>query len=130
MRRILLIDDEEKIRSVLQTLLTRAGYEVVPAEDGQKGLRRFREQPMDLVITDIVMPDKEGLSTIRELHRDFPKLPIIALSGGGVAAGAEAYLNIAQKLGARRVFEKPVEFPVLLQAVQELLSQAGQPAPT
>ncbi|MDA3926757.1 MAG: response regulator [Kiritimatiellae bacterium] len=121
--RILVIDDEEQIRSVLHKLLSQAGYEVMLAEDGQQGLNCCHQQPVDLVITDIVMPGKEGLGTIRELRRDFPDLKIIAISGGGIAAGQD-YLKIAKQFGAQRIFEKPVELSVLLKDVKELLTQS------
>ena len=120
MQRILVIDDEPAIRALLQTLLERGGYDVVTAPDGKKALRSFREAPADLIITDIFMPDMEGLETIRELRNDYPDLQIIAISGGG-RTGPESYLKMAEIFGAVRSFTKPVNTDVLLDAVRELI---------
>lgn len=83
MTRILVIDDEPQVRAMLRQMLEREGYEVVEAEEGEEGMRRYREQPVDLVITDILMPQKEGIETIRALRRTNPGVKIIAISGGG-----------------------------------------------
>ena len=125
MAKILIIDDEEKVRLALKKMLTHAGHEVVLAEDGNQGLKCCRQQTVDLVITDIVMPDKEGLGTIRDLRRDFPALKIIAMSGGG-AGSAQDYLKVAKHFGAQMAFEKPVEFRTLLAAIQHLLTSGSK----
>jgi CheY-like chemotaxis protein len=83
MLRILIIDDEDQFRSMLRRVLERASYEVVEAQDGNEGIQRCREAPMDLIITDILMPGKEGLETIMDLRREFSQVKIIAISGGG-----------------------------------------------
>ena len=83
MARILIIDDEEKFRKMLRQMLERAGHEVVEAPDGKEGVKLYREKLTDLIITDIFMPEKEGIQTIKELKRDFPEAKIIAISGGG-----------------------------------------------
>jgi DNA-binding response OmpR family regulator len=121
--RILVIDDEPPVRALLQTVLERAGYDVVTAPDGNKGLRYFHDFPTDLIITDIVMPEKEGLETIRELRMDYPEVKIIAISGGGRIA-PEPYLSMAERFGAVRSFAKPVKADVLLGAVEELIGSA------
>jgi len=91
MARILVIDDDIQILEMLGQTLEREGYEVVDALDGKEGMRLYREAPTDLVITDIVMPEKEGVETIMELKRDFPDVKIIAMSGGGQINSESAF---------------------------------------
>jgi DNA-binding response OmpR family regulator len=119
---ILIIDDDPQILDMLSQTLEREGYEVITASDGKEGLRLYRENPVDLIITDIIMPGKEGIETIMDLRRDFPHVKIIAISGGG-QIDAEQYLSMAQKLGAQRTFIKPFERAELLKAIMELLGQ-------
>ncbi|NQV34746.1 MAG: response regulator [Phycisphaeraceae bacterium] len=121
MKRILVIDDDVQIRQLLKLVLEQAGYEVLDAGDGNEGVRLFRADPTDLVITDIIMPEKEGIEIIRELQNDFPTVKIIAISGGGRMA-AEDYLKTARRFGVARTFTKPFECKALLEAIQELLS--------
>lgn len=128
MKRILVIDDDDHVRSMIRYILERTGYEVVEAEDGEVGTRLYRTQPCDLIITDIFMPEKEGLETIRELVRDFPEVKIIAISGGGMT-GALSYLALARSFGALRTIAKPFDRHELLAAVGELLGPGGQTAP-
>jgi DNA-binding response OmpR family regulator len=118
--RILVIDDEDQPRQILQQALERAGYEVTTARDGSEGLRRFRAAPTDLVITDILMPEKEGLETIVDLRREFPAVKIIAISGGG-RTGSLNFLDIAERLGAQRTLQKPFGLHEMLAVVHELL---------
>ena len=120
MARILIIDDDVQILDMLRQTLELKGYEVVDATNGKEGIRLYRENPADLIITDIIMPDKEGIETIIELKRDFPDVKIIAISGGG-RIGPEGYLSMAKKLGARYTFSKPVKREELLAAVRELI---------
>ena len=82
MPRLLIIDDERLARLTLRKILERAGHEVMEASTGNEGLAMFRAKPCDLVITDIIMPDKEGIETIIELKRDFPGVRVIAISHG------------------------------------------------
>ncbi len=123
MARILIIDDELSMRELLSAMLTEEGYEVVEAPDGDAGMKQFRKSPSDLVITDLIMPEKEGIETIIELRRDFPDVKIIAISGGGIIE-AENYLEMARGVGAHRIFEKPFGMTEMLDAVRELLEQA------
>lgn len=117
---ILIIDDDAQILKMLRQILERESYDVTEAFNGKQGLRLYRENPTDLVITDIIMPEKEGIEIIIELKRDYPDVKIIAISGGG-RINPEDYLDIAKKLGAHRIFTKPVERKKLLNAVRELL---------
>jgi YesN/AraC family two-component response regulator len=123
MARILIIDDNDKFREMLSKMLKMAGYnEVEEAPDGNAGINLFRENPFDLVITDIIMPEKEGLEIITELTRDYPRLKIIAMSGGG-RIGPHDYLAMAKYLGASLTLEKPFKQEALIAAVRELLDK-------
>ena len=117
---ILVIDDDETIRALLRTILEREGYRVVDAPDGGSGIRRYQESPTDLVITDLIMPGKEGIETIRDLRREFPHVKIIAVSGGG-RIGPNSYLKMAKGVGALRTLSKPFDRTVLLKAVEEVI---------
>jgi DNA-binding response OmpR family regulator len=122
--RILIIDDDNQLRHMLCQVLEQAGYETVEARDGQEGLEHYRATPTDLIITDILMPGKEGLETIMELRRAVPGIKIIAISGGG-QTGNMTFLEVARYLGAQRALQKPFELRELLNAVREVLeSQA------
>jgi CheY-like chemotaxis protein len=123
MARILIVDDEPQMRRLLREALERAGYSVDEACDGLLALVRFAEHQPDLVITDLIMPQREGLETIQTLRRKCPKVPIIAISGGG-RESSSGYLTIAATFGANRVFAKPFRVEELLSAVAELTAQA------
>ena len=118
--RILIIDDDEQIRHVLQEMMKSAGYEVMVAENGKIAMQMQREHSADLVITDLIMPEQEGLETIAKLKSEFDGIKIIAMSGGG-RIGPEAYLPAALELGADRIFTKPFKIGAVLEAVKELL---------
>lgn len=120
MARILVIDDDEQIRSMLRQMLERAGHHVFLASNGIEGIRLYRQEPTDLIITDIIMPEKEGLQTIRELRREFPALKVIAISGGG-AKGNMDFLPAAKMFGAKRIITKPFKTRVMLNTVREVL---------
>jgi DNA-binding NtrC family response regulator len=120
MKRILVVDDEVHILLMLKKMLERAGYEVDIATNGREGLELFSRKPSDLVVTDIIMPEKEGLETIREIRKISRGVQIIAMSGGGKIP-AEKYLETARLFGAARVFEKPFSQSDMISAVRELL---------
>jgi len=120
MKRILIIDDETNILLMLKKMLERAGYEIDLASNGEEGLRLFRNAPSDLVITDIIMPEKEGLETIREMRKMQPEMKIIAMSGGGKIS-ADNYLETAKIFGASRIMEKPFTQQAMVSTVKELL---------
>jgi len=126
MARILIIDDEPQIRSMLRLMLERVGYEVAEAPDGIEGIRRYRENPADLIITDLIMPNKDGIGMIIDLKKEFPKVKIIAMSGGGVNR-PEGYLDGAKKLGATRTLTKPIDRDEMLKAVKETLKDPATP---
>jgi CheY-like chemotaxis protein len=123
MSRILLIDDEQEIREVLRTVLERVGHEVSEAENGEQGIQLYREEDFDLVVTDIIMPEKGGIDTIMDLRRDYPDVKIIAVSGGGMC-GDVSYLDMAIGVGADRAIGKPFVLDEFLAAVNELTGNA------
>ena len=120
MPRVLVIDDHANIRELLRETLRAAGYEVAVAPNGREGLEIQRRQPADLVITDIFMPEHEGLETIQALCEQSPRPKIIAMSGGG-QLGVD-YLPAAQEFGADRALGKPFDCAALLRAVREMLA--------
>jgi DNA-binding response OmpR family regulator len=107
-RRILVIDDDAGVRATVIAILEDHGYEVVTADNGQRGIDAFRRIRPDLLITDIVMPVKEGLQTIKEVRREHPEAKIIAMSAGS-RVGRNDFLEIARTLGARDVIVKPFD---------------------
>jgi len=121
MTSILLVDDDEQLRTMLSVVLRRAGYEVQVAIDGIEAGNSYRSHPSDLIITDLIMPEKEGLEIIRELHKDYPQAKIIAMSGGG-RTGTMNYLKLAQAFGAQEVLEKPFSHQEILEAIRRVLA--------
>jgi DNA-binding NtrC family response regulator len=121
MARILVIDDDSHIREMLRFLFESEGHEVLEAPEGEAAMRLHLQSPVDLVVTDILMPGKEGVQTIIDFKRDFPGIKIIAISGGGVV-GPALYLNLAEKFGAQKAFTKPLEVDKLMGAARELLA--------
>jgi DNA-binding response OmpR family regulator len=124
--RILLIDDNESLRASLRRTLVRAGYDVRDVPGADAALREYRREPPDLVITDIVMPDKEGLETIRELRKLDPNAKIIAMSGAAEGR-AHPYLTLALRLGASSALEKPFSREEVLTAIAEVLTHKDGP---
>ena len=121
MPRILLVDDDELLRGALHQILVHAGYDVHDAANGKVAMREYRRQRCDVVIMDIVMPDEEGLGTIKELRRLDPNVKIIAISGGGLGKAGD-YLGIAKMLGATRTVAKPFLPETLLATLAEVLA--------
>jgi CheY-like chemotaxis protein len=125
MARILVIDDDDQVREMLRQMMELAGHEVAVAANGEIGMRTYREQPADLIVTDIIMPEKDGWEAIVELRKEFPDVKIVAISGGA-RLGPYSYLAIAKRFGAQRVFAKPVEKAELLKAITELLGSSAK----
>lgn len=121
--KVLVIDDDILVRRTISRILQHGGYEVTLAEDGAKGVAKFRSERPDLVITDIIMPEQEGIETIIQLLRDNPAARIIAVSGGG-RLGSMDFLTVANKLGAAAILRKPFEPAELLGCVERTLSAA------
>ena len=103
-------------------ILEVAGYSVFEADNGNTGIALFRSNPVDLVIVDLFMPEKEGIETIIELRKDYPELKIIAISGGIPGCGPEQFLTIARNLGADAALNKPFTMEELLSVVRGLLA--------
>lgn len=127
MHHVLVIDDNQDMRELVQVILEGAGYRVELAADGHSGVEMQRRQPVDLVLTDIFMPNQDGLETIAQLRKDFPKLKIIAFSGGGKTSHSHSYLLVAAEIGANAVLTKPFEQEDLLRTVRELLAPCRVP---
>ena len=120
MKKLLIIDDDEYLLEYLKILLTQEGYQVSSAKDGEIGLGLFEVEKPDLVLTDIIMPEVEGMEVIMKLRDANAELPIIAMSGG-LRNSAESYLEIAQNLGATSIIKKPLELPELIKLIGNLL---------
>jgi DNA-binding response OmpR family regulator len=118
--RILIIDDEAMVRNLLTQILELEGHETVVATGGIAGIKIHRENPADLIITDLIMPDKDGIETIMEIRRDFKDVKIIAMSGGGQIE-PKTYLQIAKTIGAVKTITKPFNRKELVKTIQELL---------
>ena len=118
MPRILVIDDDADMRSVLEQSLQAAGYEVDLAETGLEGMAHFHSKPVDVVVTDLIMSQQEGLETIIKFRNEFPGIPIIAISGN---TAAKPLLTIARRLGAAAILQKPFPPDHLISEVQRAL---------
>lgn len=121
MATILVIDDDELVRTTIQFALEEEGHQVFLARDGREGVRMFSQQPVDLVITDILMPEQEGIETIQMLIRERPEVRVIAISGGGQRGGAD-YLRMAKDFGAADVLAKPFSLNELSNVVSRCLT--------
>jgi len=118
--RVLIIDDEVQFRTMLRKFLQGSGYEVVEAANGKEGVKLFFEKPADMVISDIIMPEKEGIETVMEIKRQFPNAKVIVVSGGGWY-GTDLDFDMAEKLGALTL-KKPFELQELSDAIRKLLN--------
>ena len=123
MARVLLVDDDDAFRGMVDTMLNRLGHDVIVARNGDEALVLFHGSVFDLVITDLIMPEREGLDTIRQLRRD-GDVKIVAMSGGGRNSPG-AYLNIAKHIGASAVLSKPFSLQELKAAVEIALGPGG-----
>lgn len=121
MLRILVIDDNQDMRELMQVILQGAGYAVELAADGEAGLRAQRLRPADLVITDIFMPNQDGIETIARLRDEYPGVKVVAISGGGSMRKSGDYLFTAREIGAHVVLPKPFDPDQLLRSILEVL---------
>ena len=122
MAKILVIDDEDQLRDLLQKLLTRDGHEICIAHDGKEGIANFHQFNPDLVITDIIMPNIDGIEVITELHQSNSNLPIIVISGGRRSMAAGFNLDSVEMLGVRGILQKPFTYQQLQEVVKLALS--------
>ncbi|MDB6169242.1 MAG: response regulator receiver domain [Verrucomicrobia bacterium] len=127
MARILIIDDDDTLRGIIVKSLTHAGHQVRQTNNGRKGVELFRSEPVDLVITDLVMPEQEGMETIKILHREYPALRIIAMSGG--LDGSPLYLDLTRRLGAACTLTKPFTLQQLREAIDIVLADPASSPP-
>lgn len=128
MAKILLIDDDDSVRTMLRLMLTQFGHTVIEARNGREGLNLFQDANADLVITDLVMPETEGFEVLTKLREKLPRVKIIVISGG-VKGNVTNYLDMARRLGAGQVLAKPFSNNELMTAINELLPAAETPAP-
>ena len=119
-KHILVVDDDEMMRAFIRELLLINDFKITEAANGKLGLKEFRENTPDLVITDIIMPEMEGISFIRELRSHNEKIPIIAMTGN-VHGRMEEYLDISSQLGADEILRKPIKSQEFLVAIEKLL---------
>jgi DNA-binding response OmpR family regulator len=119
---ILIIEDDQRLRLALKENLTYRGYDVSDACNGLEGISKFISNRPDIIVMDIIMPEKEGIETIRELKRDYPSVKIIAISGGGTL-GPEHYLKVALAMGADMTIKKPFRTDFLVGSIEDLLRQ-------
>lgn len=124
MPKILLIDDDPTVQNVFGQFLRGAGYEVETADNGKKGMMMMEADRPDLIITDIMMPEMDGLEILLKIRKMHDNMPVIAISGGMRALPIN-FLHQARVFGARQVFEKPVPLGVLGSAVKELIGEGG-----
>ncbi len=120
MASVLVVEDEKLVRRTLNKMLRAGGHDVTAVEDGQRALSYLERHPAEVVVTDIIMPGKDGLETIAALRRRFPNAKIIAISGGARPSGAGA-LHAAKALGADRILAKPFRQDEILVMVDELM---------
>jgi len=120
MVRVLVVDDEELARFAIREILEDAGFEVDEAENGRVGIEKQKAFPFDLIITDIIMPEKEGVEMIIDLKKDFPELKIIAISGGGRTRNLD-FLKLSERFGAGQILTKPFTEAQLLESVKKML---------
>ena len=117
---ILLVEDDEDLRTMLKRSLEKANYKIIEASNGKEAMKKFKSELVDLVITDLVMPEQDGIGLIMELKKIKSDMKFIAISGGG-KAGPANYLSIAETLGANAVFSKPFSINVFLEKVESIL---------
>jgi DNA-binding response OmpR family regulator len=117
---ILVVEDDNELREMLKVSLTRKSFTVLEAENGRDAIIHFKPSVTDLVITDLIMPEEDGLKVIMKLRELKPSLKIVAISGGG-KPGPGSYLNLAKLLGADEVYSKPFSVTEMINRIEELL---------
>ncbi|MCK5149134.1 response regulator [bacterium] len=125
MAQILIIDDDADLRNIIRRMLETAGYSAVCAADGQAGMKLALEYKPDLLITDIIMPDENGIKVIRQFRRMFPGIKILAVSSGGIMKSSKVLVK-AKQSGAHKVLRKPFKRMELLMAAEDLISSCRE----
>lgn len=123
---ILIVEDDKDLREMLKTSLGKRKYLVLEASNGKEAISKFKPSVTDLVITDLIMPDEDGLKVIMKIREIKPEIKVIAISGGG-KAGPGNYLNLARALGADEVFSKPFSVSDLMAKIESMLDREQQP---
>lgn len=121
MVKILIVDDELFVRDMMADMIKPAGYDVIVAENGAEAFDVCKKESIDLIITDIVMPEKNGIDLIMNVKKEYPEIPIIAVSGGGGITGRYDYLEIAKLVGANNILKKPFKIEELRTAVSDAI---------
>lgn len=127
MANILVIDDDDDVLVLISTVLKRFNHTVHALSDGRQALEIHKKEPIDLIITDILMPEVDGIEVIRKFRREYPQLKIIAISGGGWTE-PQQFLAMASRLGADATFNKPFEWDKLVGTVNDLLGLPAIPS--
>ncbi len=122
MANILVVDDEEPIRSLVKQILLKDGHDIMEAENGQVACDMFGDADIDLIVTDLVMPEKNGIEMIMEIKRSQPKVKVIAISGGIGFSGQIDLLSVANLLGAKHIIKKPFGVDDVRDAVNDMLA--------
>jgi YesN/AraC family two-component response regulator len=125
MAHILLVDDDALVVETLSNAITNKGHTLVTATNGDEGMKKFAEDKFDLVITDIIMPEKEGIEMIMEMRRLAPGTRIVAISGGG-RTGNVNFLEMAGKLGATAILKKPIRLAALYETLERSLANSPE----
>lgn len=123
--KILVVDDNPDMLVSTRLLLTRAGFQVETAANGALALQAQRERPCAVLVTDLLMPETDGIETIEQFRRQFPAVKIIAMSGGGMRVKGEKYLSTAAVVGADALLKKPFEPGQLLETLRRVLQEGG-----
>lgn len=123
---ILIVDDDQCVRTAVKKMLRNEPYEIIEAANGREAVKLFNHTKIDLMITDLVMPEKEGIETILEIRQGFPDVKIIAISGGG-KCGMDLYLSMAKDLGANDVLSKPFQIGDFLKSVKKVMDCGDSP---
>ncbi|MEQ9569598.1 MAG: response regulator [Longimicrobiales bacterium] len=124
MKRILIVDDERGLRRAMASFLRRCGYETREADDGRQAVQRLRAETVDLVLCDLCMPEMDGIEVILVLRKDWPRVPVVVMSGGGQLVDRDLLLDSARTLGAHEVLAKPFGLDDLEAAVERALARA------
>jgi len=125
---ILIVDDDPVLRLVACEMLGQEGYTVSEAEDGAVAVRMLQAQPADLVVIDMLMPNKEGLETIQEIKARWPGTRVVAISGGGRGLKSEYLLHMARSLGADAIYEKPLRAAGFMDVVSATMAGGSETA--
>ncbi|MCB0281242.1 MAG: response regulator [Calditrichae bacterium] len=122
LKSLMVVDDDDQLRNLLKEIFSRINYQVITACDGADALKKMMQVKVDLVILDLIMPEKEGIETLSDIRVNYPETKIMAVSGGSHQLNAPMLLNIAQTLGADDVLKKPFDLNEIIEAVDKLLN--------